>query len=101
MNITDILKADQSARQQIKTANRIANQIESETPAKAKAITDGCFAKAREEIHAFEQEQTAMAQERIQQTQEKTQKHLEGLNQRYEQQGEHWLSHIVSRVTEL
>jgi hypothetical protein len=100
MNITEILEADKAARLRIKEANALAEQMDTQTPKEANALTEERFLRAQEEISRFENEQTDMANRRIEVTEKQADVHLQRLNRRYEEQGDHWLSYIVSQVTE-
>lgn len=101
MELKEILALDQAAREMVKEAQKTADAIDSETPAKVQALREEHMKKARESIEEFEQQQKAFAAERTKEAKLQVQVHRKRLDEQYASKGDAWLNHIVSAVTEV
>ena len=101
MDIQDILALDKASRKQVKEARKQADEIDRQTPEKINELRARLENQTKEELARFEQEQTALAGQRVIQVEEQLKEVHARLDEKYAQNKEELVSHIVKRVTEV
>lgn len=101
MDIQDIVALDKASRRKVKEATAKADEIDSQTPEKIQELRTRLEAETNEELACFEKEQQALVQTKVAQVEEQLQEIHARLDEKYGENKNAWVSHIVQRVTEV